>query len=511
MTLLTIPEIRKSEILTMQNESITSLDLMERAGKQFAKVILTKYNSYSNIYIYCGPGNNGGDGLVIARYLANSFRVIVIDCTFNKRVTPEFAYNFQQLKRFPISIVPFSQFQKTQIPDKNTNLIIDALFGIGLTRPLEGAFKDVVNHFCQISGHKIAVDIPSGLFCDDHTPQENPCTRVAETLTFQFLKLGLVQAENYNRIGEVHVLDIGLQLPTTSKDNTSNSLTYESINQEYAQQHYRPPFRFAHKGTQGHGLLIAGSRTMPGAALLSAKSAMRTGIGKLTLHAPTVVTNKLTPFLPEAICSEDLNSDLFSEPPHNLLVSSNAIAIGPGLGTAPQTTTALLKTIDLAQQPLILDADALNILAKNKNYLSHLPQNSILTPHIKEFERLTTKADNDFERLRMLQRFAQQYKINILLKGAYTVVADTEGKLSFNFSGNSGLATAGSGDVLTGIILALLAQKYPAKVAARLGAYLHGLAADCALQSHTQNENSLIASDLPSYLGMAFQNITHHK
>jgi NAD(P)H-hydrate epimerase len=265
---------------------------------------------------------------------------------------------------------------------------------------------------------------------------------------------------------------------------------------------YEPVPKFSHKGSNGLGLLIAGSRNMPGAALLSAKAALRSGLGKLVVHAPAEVLNKLTLALSEVILDTDSNPDCFSSLPDELN-KYNAIAIGPGIRTNPVSVKALSKLLKAVPYPVIMDADALNILATNKTLLKFIPKNSILTPHAGEFDRLVGKSNNRFERIEKAVDFAQKYNIFIILKGHYSNIILPNGNIYMNTTGNQGMATAGSGDVLTGILLGLLAKGYPPENAAKLGVYIHGLAGDCALEK--QSHESLIASDIIECLGESFK------
>ncbi|MDR2971382.1 MAG: NAD(P)H-hydrate dehydratase [Bacteroidales bacterium] len=274
------------------------------------------------------------------------------------------------------------------------------------------------------------------------------------------------------------------------------------LTNEAVQGIYIPVSKFAHKGSNGLGLLVAGSRNMPGAALLSAKAALRSGIGKLTVHAPISVTEKIALYVPEAILYRDSNSVYFSAIPDSTSYY-NAIAIGPGLGKNPITGKGISELIKKAPYPIIIDADALNFLAENKVWLESLPQNSILTPHISEFDRLAGKSKHRFERLQKAKEFAQKYHVIVILKGHYTTIVLPDGNMFMNTTGNQGMATAGSGDVLTGILLGLLAKGYSPENSAKLGVYLHGAAGDCALEK--QSHESLIASDIIENLGKAFK------
>jgi NAD(P)H-hydrate epimerase len=269
---------------------------------------------------------------------------------------------------------------------------------------------------------------------------------------------------------------------------------------------YQPVAEFAHKGSNGVGLLIAGSVQMPGAAILAAKAALRSGLGKLIVHASTEVLNKVLICVPEIISSFDMNSDCFSSLPL-VLNNYNALAIGPGLGNGFATQKGVYELLKKLSYPIIIDADALNILAENKEWLSLLPQNSILTPHSREFERLTGRFTNRFEKTYFAQEFAQKYQIIVILKGHFTTIVLPNGKIYLNTTGNQGMATAGSGDVLTGILLGLLTKGYTPENAAKMGVYLHGLAGDIALEN--QSHESLIASDILDTLGKAWKKINN--
>jgi len=277
---------------------------------------------------------------------------------------------------------------------------------------------------------------------------------------------------------------------------------FHLLTQELIKETYIPVPKFAHKGSNGLGILIAGSHNMPGAALLSAKAALRSGLGKLIVHAPASVLDKVALYVPEAILDGDINPDCFLSLP-NAVNNCNAIAIGPGLGKDPASAKGILQLLKTIPYPIIVDADALNILAENKLWLDLLPENSILTPHAGEFDRLTEKSENHFERVLKTQDFAQKYRVIVALKGHYTTIALPNGSIYMNTTGNQGMATAGSGDVLTGIILGLLTKGYTPENAAKLGVYLHGFAGDCALEK--QSYESLIASDIIENLGEAFK------
>jgi NAD(P)H-hydrate epimerase len=276
------------------------------------------------------------------------------------------------------------------------------------------------------------------------------------------------------------------------------------LTKDYLKEVYLPVPKFAHKGSNGLGILIAGSRNMPGAALLSSKAALRSGLGKIIVHAPTEVINKVLIHTPEIILSHDPNPDCFSTLPNNI-TQCNALAIGPGLGKNSATQKATLELLETTPYPIIIDADALNILSENKAWLNLLPKNSILTPHAGEFDRLAGTSNNHFERVLKVQDFSEKNDVMVVLKGHYTTIMSPDRNIFMNTSGNQGMATAGSGDVLTGIILGLLAKGYAPLNAAQLGVYLHGLAGDMALEH--QSFESLIASDIVENIGFAFKSL----
>jgi len=490
----------------MQKEHITSVELMERAGRACAEEIAPGFwfDDYEDVYVYVGAGNNGGDGVVIAIHLAEEsaeHTVHVVVCApENAHYSDEMQY---QLNRWQ-SFVSQHDNAKTifynidnQPKPKNSDLIIDALFGIGLNKPVTGFYADVIRHLNSCDAYTIAIDTPSGLFADQHTPDGSAVVIADKTLSIQFMKTAFLVPENYAYHGDVEVVDIGMEAPENLNDTSRILLTRAGM-----RSLLRPRNPYAHKGTFGHGLLVAGSDRMPGAAVLAATAAMRGGIGKLTVHTVRSVRDILAVSLPEAIHDIDDNELHVSHIAWNRLPENiNSVAVGPGLGTAKQTIAALKDIFDTVKTPLVIDADALNMLAENKTWLAFLPPLSILTPHFAEFERLAGKPSDDFDRLERAKTFAQRYSVVLVLKGRHTVVTLPDGRQFFNTTGNAGLATAGSGDVLTGLLLALLAQGYIPEHAAMLGVHIHGAAADAYARDHAAS--TLIASDLPRYFSDA--------
>ena len=504
--ILTAEQIRECEKLTMEQEPILSIDLMERAASNFIKKLNTivELKQFSSIAIFCGPGNNGGDGWAIARLLAKEdYHIIAINVSEKSHYSPDCDINRKRAEQISktspnLSISPFSTNLKF---DKNT-LIIDAIFGIGLSKPIIGFYAEVIQFINQLNAIVVAVDVPSGLYVDTHTPKTNISISATYTITFQFLKQAFVLAENENRVGNCHVADIGLIVP----ENIAPPA--KLITLPFVSQFIKKRKTFTHKGEEGTGLLIAGSYTMPGAAVLATKAALRGGIGKVIVHTPKSVMPFIINAIPEAILQPDKDDHIFTSVQLENL-KAHTIAIGCGLGKEDKSVVALKNLLEEVRSPVILDADALNILADNKTWLAFLPPNSILTPHIKEFERLTGKADNDFARWDKVKEFAMKYEVVVILKGAYSLIALPDGKLLVNCSGNPGMATAGSGDVLTGLLLALTAQGYSFPIAAIVGTFIHGLAGDLALKN--QSLESLIASDIINYFGNAFKSFKNEK
>ncbi len=379
-------------------------------------------------------------------------------------------------------------------------MVVDALFGSGLTRPVKGFPGEIIKLINTSSALKIAIDIPSGLFADTTSKSaDGEIIRADYTLSFQFPKLALLLPENDAFVGSWHLLDIGLHPDFIKKVSVRN---FYSTRQE-ASFILNPRKKFSHKGTYGHALLIAGSYGKMGAAVLAAHAALRAGVGLLHVHIPKVGYSIMQTTLPEAMLSIDRYDNYFSDIPE--LAMYNAIGVGPGLGTQHQSQMALKLLIQQFKLPMVFDADALNILAENKTWLAFLPHYSILTPHPKEFERLAGKWNDDFERLEKQREFAKKFQLVVILKGAHTSICTPRGDCYFNSTGNPGMATAGSGDVLTGVLTSLLAQDYGPVEAAILGVFLHGLAGDVATRK--LGEEAMIAGDIVKNLGKAFRKL----
>lgn len=501
MKILPVDKIREADAFTIKNEPIKSIDLMERAAEQCYRWIKKHVDKTHRFKVFCGPGNNGGDGLVIARLLAlKDYDVDVIIVRFTEKGSEDFDTN---LSRFEgIDIISLATIRKGDIlPEiSDEDIVIDAIFGSGLSRPVSGFVGELVKHINKSGAITIAIDTPSGLFSDENSTEKGGAIVEADyTLSFQFPKYAFLFPENDRFVGEWHILPIGLMKEFTDIVEVKNYF----VEKWDAIQLLKPRNKFDHKGTFGHALLIAGSYGKMGAATMAAKAVLRSGAGLVSAHVPQSGYPIIQTAVPECMVSIDENDKVFSKPPEPGLF--NAIAVGPGLGTDKLSQNALKLLIQNAIVPMVFDADAINILSENKTWISFIPAGSIFTPHPKEFERLAGKSRNHFERSKLQREFSIKYKVYVVLKGAHTCISTPDGTCFFNSTGNPGMATGGSGDVLTGIILGLLAQNYHPQEASIMGVYLHGLAGDIAAKEKSQQ--AMIAGDITENLGKAFRKI----
>ena len=497
MLILSPSQIKQADEFTIKSLPISSIDLMERAAQKCAEAILQKYSITYPVYIFCGKGNNGGDGLAIARLLKNEgyiVNVFVIEYSTNASI------DFQEnLKKCNAEIKTISDAENLPKNIHADALIIDAILGNGLNKSLHGLIKSLVEKLNEIDCNKLAIDIPTGLYSDIQNIEEDAIFKADKTLTFQAPKLNFMFKENYQYVGDVSILDIGWP-DEIQKEFESN---YNFTDDNSIKKIYRKRNKHTSKHDLGHALIIAGSYGKMGAALLSTKACLRAGAGLTTVYIPASGYEVLQSQAPEAMCIIDSCNEYLSSNPN--LENYNVVAIGPGIGFHPQTKSIVRHVINNAKQNIVIDADALNIIAEDVSILSSLKAKAILTPHTKEFDRLTNKHKSDFERLNTAIAFAKQHKIVLVLKGAFTAVISSDGEVHFNSTGNSSLAKGGSGDTLTGIITALVAQGYTNLHAAILGVYLHGLCADICIE--TNAPESIIAADIINALGKAFKKI----
>lgn len=500
MKILSAGEIREWDQYSIQHEPIASIDLMERAAAACVNWLTEHYPDAESFGVFCGKGNNGGDGLAIARMLIErKYAVSIHILEFGHKGTDDFQVNLARLHKLPDADIHFIQTEENIHPLPGGQVIIDALFGSGLNRALEGVTAFLVEHINHSGCEIVSIDIPSGLFAD-HSSKGAPCIHARHTLSFQCYKPAFLFAENSEAIGEVHLLDIGLH-PGYYE---TLSARFELADGAIIHSIYKPRDRFAHKGNFGHALLVAGSYGKMGAAVLAARACLRSGAGLLTCHLPQCGYAIMQSAVPEAMVLTDFNSS-FNTRIEDDLSKYDTIGIGPGIGTASETKMMLRELLDNYRNPVVLDADALNLLSTQKDLLKLIPAGSVLTPHPKEFERLFGESANDFDRVELALQKAKELNCIIVLKGHHSFIATPDGKGFFNSTGNAGMATAGSGDVLTGILTGLLAQGYSSIETAILGIYLHGLAADIAVTD--LSEEALVAGDIIQYLGAAFTSL----
>ncbi len=470
---------------------------MERSAMQCTAWLIKKFNRTHKVMVFAGFGNNSGDGMAIARQLAlNDYLVEVFLIKISDKLSPDALYNRDLLLK--ISSVSVKEISDTsQLPMLGADdVVIDAIFGSGLSRPLEGLAAETIAYLNRCQGHKIAVDIPSGL-PGEGLANDGTIFKANFTLTFQFPFLSFFFHENEPYVGKWVNLNIGLHQRIINQTPTDYYLT------DISDISIKKRPEFGNKSAFGHALLIAGSAGMAGAAILSAKSCLKTGCGLVTTHIPKNLTGILQTAFPEAIVSIDSSESHIASLPD--LKKYSAIGIGPGLGTNKETSKIIRQLFDQVEKPIVIDADALNIISQDIEIIKYIPKETIITPHTGEFDRLFGTSANSYERFLNMKRIAQELNIYIVLKGRYTVIAFPDGSCHFNNTGNNGMATAGSGDVLTGIILSLLAQGYDPQKAAVTGVYLHGLAGDLA--SEESGQESMIASDIIQNISSAFKKI----
>ncbi len=486
---------------TIEHEPISSVDLMERASRAAADWIIEKTQE-KRVVVVAGPGNNGGDGLAIARMLKMSGRQVNV-CLLTgegNKVSADNAANQVRLSHLDVQLLVNPE--KIDIP--SGALIVDALFGTGLKRPLEGRSADYVRAMNRSGCKIISIDLPSGVAGEEtlHQCDEVPVVKAKHTLSFQFPKIAFFAPEVADYVGRWHVLDIKLSKQAIDEAPTDYFFT---TNSDLAKI-LKPRHRFADKNVCGRAVLFAGSKGMMGAATLAAKACMRSGVGVLTAVVPECGRDVMQISVPEAMTDTQNAADNFLSWNNKYAnLRADAIGVGPGL-SRHEESRELLKNLILshANTPMVIDADGLFHLAETLKVDANLtfPAKCILTPHAREFDRLTSSHSSFFQRLQTARDFARKHSVVIVLKDAFTAVVDTKGVVTFNTNGNSGLATAGSGDTLTGIILGLLAQGYEPHAAATLGVGLHALAGDFAAKKHSRE--AMIASDIAAMLGKAF-------
>jgi NAD(P)H-hydrate epimerase len=498
MKIFSAEQTHRTDQYTIENESIASIDLMERAAGTFVRWFSSHYKPQGKIYVFCGTGNNGGDGLAASRMLiGNGLKVVPYTVKASGKRSPNFETNLQRLKEIAdVTNIEAEEELKADIDKKD--IIIDAMFGSGLARPVSGIYAYVIRFINDSLAQTVSIDIPSGLYCDAHS-EGGEIVEADHVVTFQMPKLAFFMPENSPYVGYWHVVDIGLSKEFIAGEPAD----YYYLQKPYIKKLLKKRNRFAHKVNFGRVMLIEGSYGKMGAAVLSARGCLRSGAGLVTVHIPRCGYEIMQTAVPEAMVSVDVNERyIFSVPD---LEPYNALGIGPGLDQHIDTYDVLCRILELYKKPVVLDADALNIIAAHPELLDKIPEGSILTPHPGEFRRLSGLLAHDFERMEKQIAMSKKHKIFIVLKGQHTAISTPDGKVYFNSTGNPGMATGGSGDVLTGILTGLLGQGYLPGAAAVLGVYLHGLAGDLAAE--LLGEEFLIASDITDYLSDAYYEV----
>jgi len=500
MKIFRADQVREIDAYTITEEPVASIDLMERAARRLAGWYVRHFHIDRKAVLFAGPGNNGGDALAMARLLAESqYRVCCYLLNFGE-LSKDCLENLERLVEQ--GLVRLEKLgEKDPLPEIDPgDVVVDGIFGSGLSRKVTGFPGKVISHINAHAQTVVAIDIPSGLFGEDNTQNDfKHVVRADYTLTFQFPFLSFFFDTHAPFVGHWRVHDIGLHAEAIRMTETP----YQTLEAGPIREALPVREKFAHKGSFGHALLISGGYGMMGAALLTGEAALRSGAGLVTLHVPRFGYDIVQTGFPEALVSLDQSDILFSEPPE--LEPYTAVGIGPGLGCKPNSGKGLKMVLDRAKVPLVLDADALNIFSQHPEWYELLPEGSVLTPHPKEFDRLAGPSENSFQRHVRQREFASRYKVVVVLKGAYTGIASPSGSYWFNTTGNPGMATGGSGDVLTGLITGLLAQGMDPLGAAQAGVYLHGLAGDLAVEASSQE--AMVAGDMIMYLGEAFREV----
>ncbi|MEN8247344.1 MAG: NAD(P)H-hydrate dehydratase [Bacteroidota bacterium] len=494
MKILNAEQTRLADAFTIENEPIPSIDLMERASNRFVEAFYPNFDPKEKLGVVCGTGNNGGDGLAVSRILlSKGYSVQPIVIQPKEGGSKDFQINLLRISE--LTEVVYIRNEEEIIDFSNFSTIIDAIFGSGLARPVTGFYAKVIEAINLSSAQVVAIDLPSGLFSDLPAP-DGAIINADKTISFQAPKLSFFMPGNYQFVGDWHVVDIGLD------KNYINTLDtkYTYIEEARIKSLLPSRKRFDHKGTFGHGQLIGGSYGKMGAMELAASAFIRTGAGLLTITVPAIGVNIMQTSVPEAMVLDQPGKKFIED--FNVLDKATIVGIGPGLDIKPETVKGLVDFLRKNDKHLVLDADALNILSENHELLEILPENTIITPHLKEFDRLAGNSDNQWQRIDKACELAERYNIIIVLKGAFTSIVRPDGTVQFNSTGNPGMATGGSGDVLLGIITALRTQGLTAEDAAAAGVYIHGMAGDIAAEDKSQT--SLIATDIINGLSKVF-------
>ncbi|MCE7991289.1 MAG: NAD(P)H-hydrate dehydratase [Roseivirga sp.] len=494
--ILSASEIRAADQFTIEHEPIASIDLMERASLAFVEEFLRYIKPNTSVNVICGPGNNGGDGLAIARMLlARGFEVSCFLVNVAAKLSEDCSVNLERLKK----VTEVKLVDSLSDLELLNGVIIDAIFGSGLNRSVTGLAAEVIVKANDSGLPIVSVDMPSGLMADE-VSLKGVIIKASGTITFQLPKLSFLVPESGRYVGEWYAVDIGLSTEFIRRQTSRHSL----IDTAYVSGVLPVRGKFGHKGSYGRVQLVAGSLGKMGAATLCGEACLKSGAGLLTIHVPGVGLNVVQTVLREAMATVDECETHICDIP--VMTNADVICVGPGLGTNKETALALEKLLQETKVPMVIDADALNIIAETPALLEHIPEGSVLTPHVGELERLVGKQPEGLARVRKIIEISVTNRLVVVLKGAHSAVSDESGQVFFNTTGNSGMATAGSGDVLAGVIAGLMAQGLSGKEAAISGVFLHGMAGDLA--KNKVGKTSLMASNLLNELHQAFSNVT---
>lgn len=500
MKIFSAQQLHEADKITQEKQQITSLQLMERASSKIFEEINNRLNGAKiKIKVFCGIGNNGGDGLVVARKLVGEgYHVDVYVVNYSDKRSEGFLENYRTLKEdtknWPVLLKSEDDFPEI----KSSDFVIDAIFGIGLNRPLVEWVQKLIVRINESEAFKVAIDMPSGMLADEIIADQ-PIVEANYTLTFQAPKLAFFLPETARFAGNVQIIDIGIDRQYLAENPAKAVL----IGEEQAASLYQPRSKFTHKGDYGHTYIVGGSYGMMGSVVLASKAALRIGVGKVTSVIPQCGYDILQISVPEAMV-EVVPHDIHLADMNLELKKEDIVAFGMGAGTNEKSIEFLTTLLNQVKTPMLIDADGLNMLSKHPELLELIPEKSILTPHPKELERLIGSWKNDFEKLDKVQKFSDTYKVTVVIKGAYTMTVSSD-NIYINTNGNPGMATAGSGDVLSGVIAGLLAQGYDPAIAAVFGVYIHAKAGDLVVADTVPD--ALIASDIIAYLGKAIRSL----
>ena len=493
MKMFTSPVVAKWDQETISKHHQHSYELMSVAGEECAREIMEKELSTEFVF-FCGTGNNGGDGLVISLSLhQHSNEVSVLIVGDPDQGSPDFRHFLDEVVAADIAVNFLKEDSEWPVLSEDV-VIIDAIFGNGLNRILDGWRADLVEKINELHQRKISIDVPSGMLPDLMEAQAGAVICADLTLAIEVPKRAMMFPENHRYVGALQIVSIGLDEDFEEKE-PCDLVFFQS---REASEIVIPRKKFSHKNQFGHARIVAGSRGKTGAAILAARAVLRAGAGLVTVSVPSCAEQALLTALPEAMCDPDDGVEALSSCKPS--IGFDATGIGPGIGQAPETAMMLRRFLHENSGPLVLDADAINLIA-TKKLLKDVPSKSILTPHVGEFDRLFGEHDDHFSRLETLRLMSSKHDLIIVLKGAHSATALPDGRLFFNASGNPAMATAGSGDVLTGVITSFLAQGYKPEDAAPLGVYVHGLAGDFA--TSLTGVQGLLASDIIAHLPLA--------